>query len=273
VRDIDGQLLYYEGSLEDITERKRVDEALRESESRYRLLADNVTDIICILDMNLRFTYISPSVTHMLGYSVEEAISMPLEEILPPASLEITMKTFEEELEVEKREQKDLERSRTLELELICKDGSTIWTEVKLTFLRDSDDQPIEILGIARDITERREAEKALKDSEKTYRGIYDTTLALAEGTDLGVVIQVIVEQAAELLNGRDCIVYVLDRDRKVLLPLYSNAPKGRDEIMSYELPPGKGLSGRVSETGIGAYINFDDKDDYSICIPGTDKE
>lgn len=270
--DANGDLIGYRGVDKDITDRRRAEEVLRESESRYRLLANNVSDIIFILDMNLRFTYISPSVTNIMGYSVEKGLAKTIEEVLTPASLEIAMKTFEEEKTIEEKEQKERDRSQTLELELICKDGSTIWTEVKLNFLRDSEGLPVGILGIARDVTERRKTEKALKDSEKTYHAVYDTTIALAEGVDLEVVIQVIADRATELLDGRDCVVYLLEKNRKVLIPLYSNTPENRDEIMSYMVPLGKGLSGRVSETGEGAYINFGDEGDYSIHIPDTDR-
>ena len=137
-------------------ERKRAEEALRESARRYHLLAEHVTDVIWTMDMDLQFTYISPSVTDMLGYSVEEAMAQTLEEVLTPASFEVARKALAEALAV--AEPKDL-----LELELNRKDGSTVWTEVKMAFLRDPDGRPVGILGVARDITERKEAEQALR--------------------------------------------------------------------------------------------------------------
>jgi PAS domain S-box-containing protein len=145
-----------------------------ESEKKYRLLADNVSDVIWTLDMNLRYTYISPSVMRLRGYSAEETIAQPLEKVLTPTSLEIVTKVFNEELAIESREQKDLSRSRTLELEQKCKDGSTIWTELTVSFLRNTDGQATGILGITRDITERKLREdlgQAMIRSAKT--GIY----------------------------------------------------------------------------------------------------
>jgi len=137
---------------------------LRESESRYRLLAENVTDVIFTMDMNLRYNYVSPSVTSLVGYSVEEFMARTLEESLTPASFEAVTKSFEEELAIEETEQKDISRSWTMELELRRKDGSTVWVEAIMTFLRDQDDQAIGILGVSRDIAERKEAREKLEE-------------------------------------------------------------------------------------------------------------
>ncbi|GAH58911.1 unnamed protein product, partial [marine sediment metagenome] len=238
--------------------------AFKEPELRYQKLFERVPIGLYRTSLDGRILDANPALLRMLGYDDKESLlSINAEELY----------VYPEDRESWTRMMERNGVIRGFEMQLRRLDDKIIWVRDIAYAVRDIDGQLLYYEGSLEDITKRKQAEKALKDSEKTYRGIYDTTLALAEGTDLDVVIQVIVKQAAELLNGRDCIVYVLDRDRKVLLPLYSNAPKDRDEIMSYELPLGKGLSGRVSETGIGAYINFGDKDDYSIYIPGKDKE
>ena len=159
----------------DITERKRVEEALGESEERYRLLAENVTDIIWIMDMNLRFTYISPSIAKMTDFSVEEAMGLTLEAGFTPASIEFARNSLAEELAMEKTGKADPFRTRTLELEGFRKDGSKIWTEAKMTFLRDQTGQAAGIFGVSRDISRRKRTEEALLESEKLYRGILET--------------------------------------------------------------------------------------------------
>jgi PAS domain S-box-containing protein len=137
---------------------------LRQSEERYRRLAENATDIIWTMDMEMRLSYISPSVSRMLGYSVEEATRRTMSELFTPRSFEAARRALDEELAAEKDEKKDPSRSWTLELEMKAKDGATIPVEVKFTFLRDSSGQPFGILAIARDITERRQAEERLRE-------------------------------------------------------------------------------------------------------------
>jgi len=168
----EGKLYACQGIARDLTERKRAEEMLQKSEQRYRLLAENARDIIWTMDMNLQFTYMSPSVLQVRGYTAEEVMSQSVEEIFTPSSLEVVMKAFEEELAIEGTEQKDLTRSRMLELEHTCKDGSTVWVEMIVTFLRDENGRPIGLIGISRDITERKRAEEALRQSEGKYRTI-----------------------------------------------------------------------------------------------------
>lgn len=145
--------------------RHEAEEALLHSEARYRLLAENVSDVIWTTDLNLNYTYISPSVIQLTGYSVAEAMNLRLKEVLTPASYRLAKERIARELR--KRSVADLAKqphwSHTLELEHRCKDGSTRWMEVKVSLLFDAQGQPIGFLGLSRDISERHQARQILE--------------------------------------------------------------------------------------------------------------
>ena len=148
----------------EINERKRAEETLRESEKRYRLLAENATDVIWTVDINnpALLTYISPSINRLLGYSVEEAMVKSIKEIFTPESLEVITKAFDEEMTIKWMGLSDTFRSSTLEVDLYHKDGSIVPVEVNHSYIRDSDGKAKSILVIARDISERKQMEEQL---------------------------------------------------------------------------------------------------------------
>ena len=149
-------------------------ETLLKSEKMYRLLAENATDVIWTRDMDLNLTYISPSIEKLIGYSVEEVMAIPDSERMTPASMVLITKTFEEELKLEARGHADPSRIKTLDIEMIHKDGSRIWVEVTMKFIRNETGQALGILGISRDITQRKRTEEVLQKSEEKYREIFE---------------------------------------------------------------------------------------------------
>jgi len=134
---------------------------IQESERQYRLLADNISDVIWVIDLTLaKFSYVSPSVERVQGFTPEELMKLDLKDTLTPRSFEMARAAISEELAKEKHRSPDPYRSRTLELEQYHKDGSTIWVEVTASFLHDSADQVVSILGASREITQKKQAEK-----------------------------------------------------------------------------------------------------------------
>ncbi|MCQ1538116.1 PAS domain S-box protein [Methanocalculus taiwanensis] len=138
-------------------------QVIRESEEKYRLIAENTADIIYICDMNLNLTYVSPSVTKVKGFTIEEALAMPIEERNTPASIKEIMALFTLEMENEATGSADSDRTITFESEEYCKNGSIILVENSVRFLRDTEGKPVAILGIGHDYTERKRAEDALQ--------------------------------------------------------------------------------------------------------------
>ncbi|HET9909230.1 MAG TPA: PAS domain S-box protein, partial [Anaerolineales bacterium] len=174
LHDTQGQTIGNIAVLVDITERKRVEQALRESEERYRLIAENTADTIAVFDLNLRPTYISPSIIKLRGYSVQEALAQSLDQMLTPESLQQAQKVLADQMALEASGEANLSRTSLFELEEYCKDGSVIWVELAASFLRDENSQPTGVLTVTRDITERKRAEDDLRASETRFRTLVD---------------------------------------------------------------------------------------------------
>ena len=150
--------------LEDAAARhERIEQALKESEERYRLLAENVTDVIWVMDENLKFTYISPSVQRLSGFTPEEAMEQGSSVHLTPASLEFANKVFEEHFKAFLASPDTEPEPLKVELEDIRKDGSTGWSELNTTLLRSPEGEFAGFVGVSRDITKRKQAEEELK--------------------------------------------------------------------------------------------------------------
>lgn len=160
--------------------RRRAEQALRRSEERYRFIADNVADNIWMFDMEFNLTYVSPACKKMRGYTVEEDLGQSLEDKMTPASCERVVRRFQEELAINATGTADLKRTILFETEEYCKDGSTIWVKNSVRCLRNSHGESAGVLGVSRDITWRKEAEEALRQSEERYR-------SLAENSPVGI--------------------------------------------------------------------------------------
>jgi two-component system cell cycle sensor histidine kinase/response regulator CckA len=185
VRDAGGNVSHFIAVKQDRTLRRRADETLRRSEERYRLLAENVSDVIALYDRRGNAVYVSPSVQLLRGYKPDEVIARPLIDQMAPGSRDTAMRVFREEMEIERSGHADPGRSRTVEFELLCKDGTTVWTESKLTAVRDSSGSFTGFIAVARDITERRHVAETLRDMSQMLRTIIDASVLSIVALDL----------------------------------------------------------------------------------------
>lgn len=165
VKDSKGEIKYIDGIMADVTFRKELEAELRESEKRYRLIAENVSDVIWILDMNLNYLYVSPSVKEMRGYSAEELVDKNICESLNDTSYEVVRKILAERMVTFANEPEEVQLMPvSLELEMNHKNGYWIWTEIRAVIIKDKNGNPYGIQGVTRDITARKRAEEALTE-------------------------------------------------------------------------------------------------------------
>ena len=141
--------------------------ALRVSEERHRLLADNASDVIWTMDLDGRNTYISPSVERMRGYTVAEAMQQTLHEALTPASAQIAQAGLYRALEAIRAKQRVPDFRA--ELEQPCKQGGTVWTEVRFSGIENDAGEFVSFLGVTRDISERRRMDMDLRIAAITF--------------------------------------------------------------------------------------------------------
>jgi PAS domain S-box-containing protein len=168
--DEDGVLLEIQSVGRDISGRHRAEEQLRQSEERFLLLTGAIADVIWTMDLDQQLTYASPSVWRLLGYRPDELPGVDLGQLLAADSFPLARDTLLEELRFENEVETGLSRTRTLDLELVHKNGTPIWCEVKMTLLRDEKRRPTGILGVARDISSWKDAQEALVESEERLR-------------------------------------------------------------------------------------------------------
>ncbi len=203
---LDGENIW--GTIIDITERKKAEDALRESEEIFRFIAENMGDIVWIVDVDLKTTYVSPSIERVLGFTQEERKQQAVETMMTPASLFRAKDVFMRELQREKQGGSDPVRSITLEIEYYHKDGSIVWMENDMKIMRNAQGEFIGLYGVSRNITERKQAaEKRRELEDRLQRAEKMEALgALAGGVahDLNNVLGVLVGYSELLLLKTD---------------------------------------------------------------------
>ncbi len=180
--EINGQLVELENEKfilsvnRDISERKKHLEQLNQSEAKYKLIAENTKDIIWTCTLDLKISYISPSIKTITGFTQEEILNANLSNILTPESFNKAMAKYRDVFELEKENQVPDDFSISIELDQFCKDGSLIPTESVLSLIRDEKGTPVAIIGITRDISERKKTERAIKQSEEKFSKAFYTS-------------------------------------------------------------------------------------------------
>lgn len=141
-------------------ERQRTEKSLQESYVRYRLLAENMQDVIWTMDLHGHFTYVSPSVFKLRGYTAEEVMQQSIQEAFTPDSAVRVLGGIQ--ILLSQDESQDIHTN--WEVQQPRKDGSIVWTEVSVDIIRDKQGVANAVLGVSRDITERKIAEEKIAE-------------------------------------------------------------------------------------------------------------
>jgi diguanylate cyclase (GGDEF)-like protein/PAS domain S-box-containing protein len=172
VRDDDNEIFAGMVMWQDITEKKRANDALKESEGRYRQLFENASDIIYVHDLEG-----NKVAERVLGYSSEEALAMNMKDIAVPEHAAVVQNQLFKKINGNAKQ-------TVYEVDCVKKDGTRATLEVNSSLV-NKDGVPVAVQGIARDVTERKHAEEAMRRSEERYRDLFENANDLIYTHDL----------------------------------------------------------------------------------------
>ncbi len=166
VHDKEGTVVCWQGIILDITDRKEAIKELSESEARYRNLFENANDLIYIHDLAGNYVSINQAAERVFGFTREEVLKMNMKQVVVPEHLQLTQKMLAEKIASGAKQ-------TVYEVVCIAKDGRLVTLEVNSSVIFRNG-APVGVQGIARDVTERKQTEEALKESEERYRDLFE---------------------------------------------------------------------------------------------------
>lgn len=164
IRDEEGKTICWQGIIIDVTKRKQAEEALTESEARYRALFENANDLIYIHDLKGNYLAMNAAAERVFGYKREEILKMNIREVVAPEHLKIARQMLAKKAHGGGQ--------TAYELDCFTKDGKKLTLELSSSPIH-KDGVPVAVQGIARDVTGRKQAEKVLQNSEAEMRALF----------------------------------------------------------------------------------------------------
>jgi len=227
IRDAGGRIISCLEITRNITERKRMEEALLESEERFRSIVENSQAGIMILDDAYRFVYVNPELCRMSGYSREEVIGQDFRQFLDEESRQLVADRYV-------RRQRGEELPPRYEFNIIRKDGQKRRVEISSAVIKDSAGKVKTVAQIL-DITERKQAEEALRESQEKLRRMFESVTEGISVIDLNGIITEVNQRTVEIhgydskdeLLGRSALELVAPRDHEKIAKNMRKALKG----------------------------------------------
>jgi len=187
-RDEQGALVSFDGLIQDITERKQAEAAMRESESKFRSFVENAPDGIFLTDRDQNYQLVNPAACAMTGYTAEEFAHMNIRDLVPVEGM-VEAKAIHDRLVEDGRV--------SLEVRLKRKDGSIFWAALDAVKI-DED----HLLAFCKDITERKQMEEALRASNEKFTKIYNMSPDAIDLTHLETGVQLEANQSYLRMTG-----------------------------------------------------------------------
>ena len=227
--------------LEDITDRKQAEEALRESEENYRSLFENAYEAIFVAQEG-KLVFLNPRTIMMIGYSAEEILSKPFIEFIHPEDRDMVVDRHVRRLKGE-------ELSQIYDFRIIHKDGNVRWVELNVVAINWKGRTAT--LNFLSDITERKQTEEALRESEERYRALIEKSndgIALVKGDRHLFVNQKLVEifgyDRPEEIIGQPVAMLIHPDDREFVVNINRRRQRGESVPDKYEFK-GQGKNGK----------------------------
>ncbi len=236
---------FFSGVLRDITDRKRAEEALRESEKRYRTLLEASADAVIVYDAGGRVTYLNPAFQRTFGWSQEELLGKRIE-FVPDASRQET-KAAIERLRLGEQVVGFETRRRT-------KQGTLLDVLVSASPLQDAEGHYSGASVTFRDISDRKRAEEILTRRTRQLQALRDVAVEITRELDLNRLLAVIVRRATEMFGASAGAVWLWDEDADVLHPAAWHGLE--DWIRDVRVKLGEGLAGMVAKHREGMITN-----------------
>ena len=216
-------------------------ELLRISEERHRLLADNATDVIWIMGLDRHFSYVSPSVEKLIGYTSSEVVQQSLAQVFTAESITVAERVLADLMGAASAGGESFVEYRG-ELEQQCKDGSTVWVDITISGMHNMEGQLIGILGVSRDITARKLADLRIRESEQRFRDVAEVSAdwiwevdAQGRYTYASDGVETMMGYKPEEVLGKTVFDFMTEEERQRVAPLFERIVSTKTAVRDME--------------------------------------